>query len=190
MNSTHRKKRPSPSDEISSANRRLTHINVEGTARMVDVGAKAVTVREAIARGKIFMKKETLRLLKKNALPKGNALEAARLAGILAAKKTAELIPLCHSLGLDFVDVKLQLKNDGIEIEATACCTGKTGVEMEALVSVSVAALTLYDMCKAVDKMMVIGEICLIKKSGGRSGEFVRPGKSQVGLSHGRLPNL
>ncbi len=155
-------------------NKKLTHIREDGQARMVDVGAKDITVREAVARGKIFMKKETLRLLRKNALPKGNALEAARLAGILAAKKTAELIPLCHSLGLDFVDVQLQLKNDGIEIEATVRCSGKTGVEMEALTAVSVAALTLYDMCKAVDKMMVIGEICLIRKSGGRSGEFVR----------------
>jgi len=174
MKSTHRKKMSSPSVGSSSANRQLTHISVDGNARMVDVGAKAATVREAVARGKIFMNEETLRLLKKNLLPKGNALETARLAGILAAKKTSELIPLCHSLGLDFVDVQLQLKGDGIEIEATARCTGKTGVEMEALTAVSVAALTLYDMCKAVDKMMVIGEIRLIKKSGGRSGEFVR----------------
>jgi len=175
MKNTHRKKMSSPSAGSSSANRRLTHLSADGTTRMVDVGAKAITVREAVACGKIFMKKETLRLLKKNALPKGNAFEAARLAGVLAAKKTAELIPLCHPLGLDFVDVKLSLQVDGIEIEATARCTGKTGVEMEALTAVSVAALTLYDMCKAVDKMMVIGDICLIKKSGGRSGEFVRP---------------
>jgi cyclic pyranopterin phosphate synthase len=173
MKNIHRKKMAAS----SLANRRLTHISADGQARMVDVGSKDVTVREAMGRGKIFMKKETLRLLKKNALPKGNALEAARLAGILAAKKTAELIPLCHSLGLDFVDVQLQLKNDGIEIEATARCAGKTGVEMEALTAVAVAALTLYDMCKAVDKMMVIGEICLIKKSGGRSGVFVMPKK-------------
>jgi cyclic pyranopterin phosphate synthase len=153
---------------------RLTHIGADGAARMVDVGDKAVTVREAVARGKIVMQKDTLRLLKKNALPKGNAFEAARLAGMLAAKKTAELIPLCHPLGLDFVDVKLNARADGVEIEAIARCTGKTGVEMEALAAVSVAALTLYDMSKAVDKMMVIGDIRLVKKSGGRSGEFVR----------------
>jgi cyclic pyranopterin phosphate synthase len=161
----------------SLASRRLTHLDAGGRARMVDVGAKAATGREAVARGAIFMSRKTLRLLKKNALPKGNAFEVARLAGVLAAKKTGELIPLCHSLGLDFVDVKLTARADHVEIEAIARCTGKTGVEMEALTAVSVAALTLYDMCKAVDKMMVIGEICLIKKSGGRGGEFVRPGK-------------
>jgi cyclic pyranopterin phosphate synthase len=110
-----------------------------------------------------------MRLLKKNALPKGNALESARLAGILAAKKTAELIPLCHPLGLEFADVKLQTTPGGIEIESTVRCSGKTGVEMEALTAVSVAALTLYDMCKAVDKTMVIGKIRLLKKTGGKS---------------------
>jgi len=161
----------------------LTHVGADGAARMVDVGAKAVTVREAVARGIVFLQPETMRLLKKNALPKGNALEAARLAGILAAKRTAELIPLCHPLGLDFVDVKLSARANRVEIEAIARCTGKTGVEMEALTAVSVAALTLYDMCKAVDKMMVIGEIRLIKKSGGRSGKFVRRGEDEVGLA-------
>ncbi len=154
---------------------KLSHINAAGQATMVDVGEKAVTQREAVARGRIILQEETLRLLQQNALPKGNAIEAARLAGIMAAKRTGELIPLCHPLGLDFVDVQIMPAKNSLEIEATARCHGQTGVEMEALTAVSVAALTLYDMCKAVDKMIVIDEIRLIKKSGGRSGEFVRP---------------
>jgi len=156
---------------------RLSHINAAGQAVMVDVGAKQVTKREAVARGFIALQKETLHLLQQNALPKGNAIETARLAGIMAAKRTGELIPLCHPLGLDFVDVQISTHENGLAIEATARCHGQTGVEMEALTAVSVAALTLYDMCKAVDKMMVIGEIRLVKKSGGRSGDFVRPGE-------------
>jgi len=144
---------------------------------MVDVGEKPVTRREAVASGFIALQKATLKLLQQNALPKGNALEAARLAGIMAAKRTAELIPLCHSLGLDFIDVQITPRETGLDIQATARCHGQTGVEMEALTAVSVAALTLYDMCKAVDKMMVISDIRLIKKSGGRSGDFVRPEK-------------
>ncbi len=155
----------------------LSHINATGQATMVDVGAKAVTPREAVARGFISLQKETLQLLQQNALPKGNAIETARLAGIMAAKRTGELIPLCHPLGLDFVDVQIAAHENGLAIEATARCHGQTGVEMEALTAVSVAALTLYDMCKAVDKMMVIGEIRLAKKSGGRSGDFVRLGE-------------
>jgi len=153
----------------------LSHINAAGQATMVDVGAKAITRREAVARGFIALQKETLQLLQRNALPKGNAIETARLAGIMAAKRTGELIPLCHPLGLDFVDVQIATQESGLAIEATARCHGQTGVEMEALTAVSVAALTLYDMCKAVDKMMVMGEIRLVKKSGGRSGDFVRP---------------
>jgi cyclic pyranopterin phosphate synthase len=163
----------------------LSHINPAGQAMMVDVGAKPETRREAIARGRIVLQEETLRLLQQKALPKGNAIEAARLAGIIAAKRTGELIPLCHPLGLDFVDVRITPTENSLEIEATARSHGQTGVEMEALTAVSVAALTLYDMCKAVDKMMVIGEIRLEKKSGGRSGNFVRPGekiqKPQIG---------
>jgi len=147
---------------------------------MVDVGEKAVTHREAVARGFIALQKETLQLLQQNALPKGNAIETARLAGVMAAKRTGELIPLCHPLGLDFVDVQISALENGLMIEATARCHGQTGVEMEALTAVSVAALTLYDMCKAVDKMMVIGGICLVKKSGGRSGDFVRPEEETV----------
>jgi len=153
----------------------LSHINAAGQATMVDVGAKTATHREAVARGFIALQKETLQMLQQNALPKGNAIETARLAGIMAAKRTGELIPLCHPLGLDFVDVQIATQENGLAIEATAHCHGQTGVEMEALTAVGVAALTLYDMCKAVDKMMVIGEIRLVKKSGGRSGDFVRP---------------
>ena len=156
---------------------KLSHINAEGQATMVDVGEKAVTRREAVAAGHILLHAETLRLLRQNALPKGNAIEAARLAGIMAAKRTGELIPLCHPVGLDFVDVQITPAEKSLEIQAIARCHGQTGVEMEALTAVSVAALTLYDMCKAVDKMMVIGDIRLIKKSGGRSGDFIRPGE-------------
>jgi len=157
--------------------KRFSHINAAGQATMVDVGEKAVTQRQAVARGRIVLQEKTRRLLQQNALPKGNAIETARLAGIMAAKRTAELIPLCHPLGLDFVDVQITPKENGLEIQATARCHGQTGVEMEALTAVSMAALTLYDMCKAVDKMMTIGDIRLIKKSGGRSGDFLRPGE-------------
>jgi cyclic pyranopterin phosphate synthase len=159
-------------------NSQLSHLNADGQATMVDVGDKAVTKREAVAAGRIFLQDETMRLLQQNALPKGNAVEAARLAGIFAAKRTAELIPLCHPLGLDFVEVQITPSEKGLDITATARCHGQTGVEMEALTAVSVAALTIYDMCKAVDKMMVIGDIRLVKKSGGRSGDFVRPEES------------
>lgn len=160
-----------------SNQKQLSHINAAGQTAMVDIGSKAVTHREAVARGFISLQKETLQLLQQNALPKGNAIETARLAGLMAAKRTGELIPLCHSLGLDFVDVQIVMQENGLAIEATARCHGQTGVEMEALTAVSVAALTLYDMCKAVDKMMLIGEIRLVKKSGGRSGEFMRAGE-------------
>lgn len=157
-----------------SGEKKFSHLNTSGQATMVDVGGKAVTAREAIAHGRISMQAETVALLSRNALPKGNALEIARYAGIMAAKRTGELIPLCHPLGLDFVDVQIAVAREHLEIEATARCHGKTGVEMEALTAVSVAALTLYDMCKAVDKTMVIGEIRLMKKTGGKSGDFIR----------------
>ncbi|MEK7727337.1 MAG: cyclic pyranopterin monophosphate synthase MoaC, partial [candidate division KSB1 bacterium] len=128
-----------------SEEKKFSHLNTSGQATMVDVGAKAVTTREAIARGTIIMQAETIALLTRNALPKGNALEIARYAGIMAAKRTGELIPLCHPLGLDFVDVQITLASTQLEIEATARCHGKTGIEMDALTAVSVAALTLYD---------------------------------------------
>jgi cyclic pyranopterin phosphate synthase len=154
--------------------KKISHLNASGQSVMVDVGAKAVTAREAIARGTITILPETIALLQRNALPKGNALEIARYAGIMAAKRTGELIPLCHPLGLDFVDVQIAVADAHLDIEATARCHAKTGVEMEALTAVSIAALTLYDMCKAVDKTMTIGEIRLVKKTGGKSGTFVR----------------
>jgi len=137
---------------------------------MVDVSEKAVTAREAVARGRITMSSEAVRQIRSGAVKKGDPLQAARLAGILAAKRTSELIPLCHPLALSHVDVVLEPKRDGYLIEARVRTTAQTGVEMEALTAVSVAALTMYDMIKAVDKAMVIGDIRLVHKSGGRSG--------------------
>lgn len=157
-----------------AASKRLTHVDEEGQARMVDVTEKAGTVREATAHGKIHLSKAVLDLIEQKQIKKGDPLSTARIAGILAAKKTHELIPLCHPLLLTNVEVELQPTDDGIEIESKVVCTGKTGVEMEALTAVSVAALTIYDMCKSADKNMVIGEIYLTKKSGGRSGTYVR----------------
>ena len=142
---------------------------------MVDVGAKPVTSRLARASGKVVMRPETLQLILDKGLAKGDVLEVARLAGIMAAKRTQDLVPLCHSLPLDGVDVRFSpLPPDTLLIEATARATARTGVEMEALVAVSVSALTVYDMTKAVDKVMVIGEIRLEEKRGGRSGVFLR----------------
>ena len=141
---------------------------------MVDVSAKAATAREAVARGRISIAPEALALIRAGRLAKGDPLQAARLAGIMAAKKTAELIPLCHQLPLAHVDVALTETAGGYDIEAVARTSAQTGVEMEALTAVSVAALTIYDMVKAADKTMVIGEIRLMEKRGGRSGEWRR----------------
>ena len=141
---------------------------------MVDVGRKAVTKREAVARGTITIAPDALRLIRSGQIAKGDPLQAARVAGIMAAKRTADLIPLCHTLPLSHVEVELRDRRNGYEIEATAKTTGQTGVEMEALTAVAAAALTVYDMVKAVDKTMVIGEIRLIKKTGGRSGTYRR----------------
>ena len=141
---------------------------------MVDVGDKPVTAREAVARGTITMSREALRLIRRGAVKKGDPLQAARLAGILAAKQTSALIPLCHPLPLSSVDVELTPTVRGYQIEARVRTTAQTGVEMEALTAVSVAALTIYDMVKAVDKTMVIGDVKLLFKSGGRSGTFRR----------------
>ncbi|HEY32689.1 MAG TPA: cyclic pyranopterin monophosphate synthase MoaC [Dehalococcoidia bacterium] len=153
----------------------LSHVNPEGEARMVDVSQKADTVREAVAKGRITMKPETLKLVKANEIKKGDVLAVARLAGITAAKKTPDLIPLCHTLLLDDVSVDFDFSgNDCIEITACAKSTGKTGVEMEALVAASVSALTIYDMCKAVDKGMTLSEIYLESKTGGKSGTYRR----------------
>jgi len=143
---------------------------------MVDVGDKPVTAREALARGEITMSATALRLIRTGALAKGDPLQVARLAGIMAAKKTAELIPLCHPLPLTHVRVELTPIRRGYRIEARVRTTSQTGVEMEALTAVAVAALTIYDMAKAVDKGMLIGDICLIEKKGGRSGHYRRKG--------------
>ncbi len=152
----------------------LSHVDRRGRAKMVDVGAKPVTAREAIARGTITMSGEALRLIRSGKVKKGDPLQAARIAGIMAAKQTAALIPLCHPLPLSSVDVELLPRPRGYEIEARARTTAQTGVEMEALTAVAVAALTVYDMVKAVDKAMVIGDIRLMFKSGGQSGTYRR----------------
>jgi cyclic pyranopterin phosphate synthase len=141
---------------------------------MVDVGDKPVTARDAVARGTITMSQEALRLIRRGAVKKGDPLQTAKLAGILAAKQTSALIPLCHPLPISSVNVEVKPKARGYEIEARVRTTGQTGVEMEALTAVAVAALTIYDMVKAVDKTMVIGAIRVIRKSGGRSGTYIR----------------
>jgi cyclic pyranopterin monophosphate synthase len=153
---------------------RLTHFDKEGKAAMVDVGAKPETERVAVARGRVTMKPDTFALVKAGGMGKGDVLGVARLAGIMAAKRTAELIPLCHPLALSSVAIDLTLDEAGsaVEIEATVKLTGRTGVEMEALTAVSVAALTVYDMCKAVDRGMTISDIRLLHKSGGKSGTY------------------
>ena len=152
----------------------LTHLDSQGRVAMVDVGAKPVTDREAVARGRVAMQPETLRLIKEGSMKKGDVLTIAQLAGIMGAKITSQLIPLCHPLPLNKVDVDLELDEPGsaVVITATARTSSKTGVEMEALTAVSVAALTVYDMCKAVDRGMRIGEIRLARKRGGQSGDF------------------
>ena len=152
----------------------LTHLDDQGNAKMVDVGDKDITSREAVARGHVSIQPETLQLIKEGLMKKGDVLTIAQLAGIMGAKKTSELIPLCHPLPLDRVDVDLELdeKEGRINITATAKTTARTGVEMEALTAVSVAALTLYDMCKSVDRGMRIETVRLVKKSGGRSGDI------------------
>ena len=156
--------------------KKLTHIDSKGRASMVDVTDKASTERVAVAGGSVQMKKATLKLITDNQIAKGNVFETARLAGIMAAKKTSDLIHLCHPLNITSVsvDFKPVKSKNRIDITATAKCTGQTGVEMEALTASSVAALTIYDMCKAVDKAMVISDIMLLKKSGGKSGEWGR----------------
>ena len=164
------KKRPSSRKTRSQ----LSHVDATGNVRMVDVGRKPVTRREAVARGTITIAPEALQLIRSGRIAKGDPLQTARLAGIMAAKRTADLIPLCHSLPLSHVEVELRARSDGYEIEACARTTAQTGVEMEALTAVAAAALTVYDMVKAVDKTMVIGEIRLMKKTGGRSGTYER----------------
>ena len=154
--------------------KRLSHVDARGRVKMVDVSGKPVTSREAIARGSIHMSRQALATVRRGAVKKGDPLQAARLAGIMAAKQTSALIPLCHPLPISNVTVELQPTARGYNIEATVRTTAQTGVEMEALTAVSVAALTIYDMVKAIDKTMVIGEIRLEYKSGGRSGTYRR----------------
>jgi len=150
----------------------LTHIDATGAAHMVDVGGKAVTSREAVARGRITMSAEAAAAIRAGSVKKGDVLAIARIAGIMAAKKTSELIPLCHPLPLTRVAIDLDLDEAGVTATATAATEGKTGVEMEALTAVSVTLLTLYDMAKALDKGMVLGDIRLLTKTGGKSGDW------------------
>src|SRR6266480_4594037 len=155
---------------------RLTHLDDQGRARMVDVSEKEVSSRIAVARGSIHMRPETLDLILEGKVEKGDVFSVARVAGIMAAKKTSELIPMCHPLNIASVEIDLTAAQDParVDIEATVRVSGKTGVEMEAMTAVSMAGLTIYDMCKAVDREMTIGEIRLVKKSGGKSGTFIR----------------
>lgn len=153
---------------------KLTHIDETGAARMVDVGAKAETVREATAEGAVAMKAETLAVIRAGAMKKGDVIATARIAGIMAAKRTHELIPLCHPLALTSVTVDIEFNDalPGLAVTATARLTGRTGVEMEALTAVSVACLTIYDMAKAIDRSMTVTGVRLLAKSGGKSGDF------------------
>ncbi|MFN7157499.1 cyclic pyranopterin monophosphate synthase MoaC [Erythrobacter cryptus] len=153
----------------------LTHIDASGAARMVDVGAKRASQRRAVASGRIAMSAEALAAIRAGDAPKGDVLGAARIAGIMAAKRTGELIPLCHPLGLETVSIDFAFEDGAIRATASAALTGKTGVEMEAMTAVCVALLTIYDMAKAIDKAMVIGEVRLIAKSGGQSGDWKAP---------------
>ena len=153
---------------------KLSHIDENGQARMVDVGAKGVTGRVAVASGRITMTAAALAAIRAGDAPKGDVLAAARIAGIMAAKKTAELIPLCHPLALDAVTLDFTFEQHGISATATVSLSGKTGVEMEALTATSIALLTIYDMAKALDKGMVISDVRLIEKRGGKSGDWTR----------------
>ena len=164
----------SPKSPDRAAAARLSHLGPDGQARMVDVGAKPVTAREAVARGRVRMSGPARRLVQAGTLKKGDAVQTARLAGIMAAKHTATLIPLCHPLPLASVDVTIAPVRDGYAIESRVRTVAQTGVEMEALTAVAVAALTLYDMVKAVDKAMTIGDVELVSKRGGQSGDYQR----------------
>jgi cyclic pyranopterin phosphate synthase len=152
----------------------FTHLNEDGRGKMVEISEKSDTSRCAIAKGKVFMNEETVNKIREASIKKGDVLSIAQIAGIMGAKRTPDLIPLCHPLMLTGVDMELVLKEDGVEIEARVKTFGKTGVEMEALTAVSIGALTVYDMCKAVDKGMIISDIRLMMKEGGKSGKYVR----------------
>lgn len=150
----------------------LSHVDDQGRVRMVDTGNKQITARRAVASGRVLMTSATVAALREHRTPKGDPLEAARLAGIMAAKKTSDLIPLCHPLPITHVDVQAKLEDDGVSITAEVSTNAQTGVEMEALTAVSVAALTIYDMCKALEKGMTITDVRLESKSGGKSGDY------------------
>ena len=154
----------------------FTHFNESGRARMVDVSEKAETARSATAFGRVLVNAETFALIRSGGLKKGDVLTTAQIGGIMGAKRTSEIIPMCHNVPLSGVDIDFTMNEAdlAVEITATAKCSGQTGVEMEALTAVSVAALTVYDMCKAVQRDIVIDRICLLRKSGGKSGEFIR----------------
>ena len=162
---------------MSDPSGRLTHVDETGAARMVDVSGKDVTARAATASGRVQVSAEVVALLRGEGVPKGDALAIARIAGIMGAKQTPALIPLCHPLSISGVTVDLAVADDAVEISATVRTTDRTGVEMEALTAVSVAALTVVDMVKAVDKHAVISDVTVVAKSGGRSGDWVRPGR-------------
>lgn len=154
----------------------LSHLDEKGKARMVDVTVKEPSIREALARGKVLMRRDTIALIAGGGIPKGDVLGVARIAGILAAKKTGEIIPMCHPLELTGIDVQFKTNEESGEIiiEARVKTVGRTGVEMEAMTAVSVAALTIYDMCKSADKNIILSDIKLISKHGGKSGSFIR----------------
>ena len=152
----------------------LSHIDGEGRVRMVDTSDKAATTRHAVASARVLMSSETVTAVRQHRTPKGDPLEAARLAGIMAAKRTAELIPLCHPLPLTHVDVQAKMEDYGVRLEASVSTNAQTGVEMEALTAVSIAALTIYDMCKALDKGITISDVRLERKTGGKSGDYSR----------------
>jgi cyclic pyranopterin phosphate synthase len=157
----------------------LTHINEQGRAKMVDVSNKDETIREAVAYGNVYMKKETLQRIKEGTIKKGDVLSVAQVAGIMGSKKTSDIIPMCHPIMISGCDINFNLNFDEnrVEITATVKNTGQTGVEMEALTAVTVAGLTIYDMCKAIDREMIVSDIMLMKKSGGSSGLFERKSK-------------
>lgn len=152
----------------------FTHFNSEGRAHMVEIGEKDDSKRVAVAIGRIQMKRETVNLIKEGMIKKGDVLSVAQIGGIMGAKRTSDLIPMCHNINLTGVDIRFNILEDSIEVQSQVKTIGKTGVEMEALTAVSIALLTIYDMCKATDKDMVIEDIKLIKKSGGKSGEYIR----------------
>ena len=155
----------------------LTHLDSDGSVRMVDVSEKSITAREAVAGAQISMAGTTVEAITAGGLPKGNVLETARIAGIMAAKRAHELIPMCHPIAVTAVDIDFEIGSEAVEVRCSVKVDERTGVEMEALAAVSGSLLTIYDMCKAVDKSMVIGNIRLIKKTGGRSGTYIRPGE-------------